>query len=167
MTVKEVKDFMDRVKSYYQTFVVDKFTTDEWYSQLKDYEASDINERLNQHLKSETYGEYIPKLVYLTKGLRKIGETGIDKSRIYVRCNKCSHLYSLDKKEEHDNLCNDIDFFMHLSEKYTGKTIDREKCFELTNFYERFKAALKYAIDRETDKEELGRLNEILEIVNL
>lgn len=167
MTIQETKDFMDRVKSYYTAFIVDEFTSREWHSQLKDYEASDINERFNQHLKSETYGEYIPKINYLIKGLRKIGEPGVDKSKIYVRCNKCSHIYSLAEKEEHDQLCCDIDYFNFLAEKYTGKSIDKEKCFEAEDFYSRFKGALKLAISKEQDQEELSRLDEILKILEI
>ena len=167
MTIQETKEFMERIKSYYQTFIVDTFTTSNWYQQLKEYSAKDINERLNTHLRSELYGDYVPKISFLLKGLRKENDPGIDKSKIFVRCNKCHHLYSLSDKQNHDNLCCDIDFFNFLSEKYTGKSIDKEKCFETPNFYENFKKALAFAISKESDSEEKERLNEILKVVEL
>ena len=165
MTIQETKDFMDRVKSYYPAFIVDEFNTNEWHSQLKDYEAKDINERFNQHLKSETYGEYVPKINFLTKGLRKIGEKGVDKSKIFIRCRRCGQNYSLDNTEAHEDLCIDIDYMNFLSEKYLGKPIDKEKCFEMPKeeFYEKFKKALSYSINKEQNSEEVDRLKEILE----
>lgn len=167
MTIQETKEFMDRIRSYYYSFIVDTFTTMEWYQQLKDYSAKDINERFNLHLRSETYGDYIPKISFLIKGLRKENDPGIDKTKLFVKCNKCNHLYALADKKKHDDLCCDIDFFNFLSEKYTGKSIDKEKCFEMPNFYERFKKALLFALSKETDQEEKDRLDEILKIVEM
>ena len=169
MTIQETKTFLERIKSYYQSFMVDDFFIKEWYGQLKDYEAKDINERFNQHLKSETYGEYVPKISFLVKGLRKIGEKGIDKSLIYERCTKCGRLIPLSEHETHFDLCNDIDYMNFLSEKYLGKPIDKEKCFEMPKeeFYEKFKRALAYSINKEQNSEEVDRLKEILQVVEL
>ena len=169
MTIQETKEFLDRIRSYYPTFIVDTFTTNEWYNQLKEYKTEDINKKFEEHLKSEIYGDYIPKINFLTKGLRKIGETGYDKSKIFVRCNRCGQMYSLDKKEEHDKLCIDIDYMNFLLEKYSGKSVDKIKCFEMpqSEFYAKFKKALEYAISKEQNDEELSRLKEILKVVKI
>ena len=169
MTTNEVQDFMQRIKSHYQEFIIDEFKFNEWYNELKEYDSNDINKKFEEHLKSETYGNYIPKINFLTKGLRKIGEPGIDKSQIYVRCGRCSKTISLDKKNEHDNLCIDIDFMNFLSEKYLGKPIDKEKCFQMPRqeFYEKFKKALTYSTSKEPNEEELARLKEIYQIVQI
>lgn len=169
MTIQETKEFLDRIKSYYSSFMVDDFFIKEWYSQLKDYEAKDINERFNQHLKSETYGEYVPKINFLTKGLRKIGEKGIDTSKIFIRCRRCGQNYSLDNTEAHEDLCIDIDYMNFLSEKYLGKPIDKQKCFEMPKeeFYAKFKRAVAYSINQEQNDEELERLKRILEVLQI
>ena len=169
MTRNEVQDFMQRIKSHYQEFLIDEFKFNEWFNELKDYKAEDINKKFEEHLKSETFGNYIPKINFLIKGLRKIGETGYDKSKIFVRCNRCGQMYSLDKKEEHDKLCIDIDYMNFLLEKYTNKSIDKTKCFEMprSEFYAKFKKALEYAISKEQNDEELSRLKEILKVVKI
>ena len=43
MTINETKQFMERIKTYYPTFIIDDFTIKEWHSQLKDYNNQDIS----------------------------------------------------------------------------------------------------------------------------
>lgn len=167
MTVNETKEFLERIKAYYPVFMVDDFFIKEWHKQLKDYDAMDINERFNQHLKSETYGEYVPKINFLTKGLRKIGETSCDKSKILTRCGTCNQLVYLSDYDEHIDKCKDIDYMIFLFEKYFNKKADREKLFEMdeNTFKEKFKTILKYAIQNEKNQVEVERLKEIYELV--
>ena len=167
MTIQETKEFMDRIKSHYPSFVVDTFTTNEWYSQLKDYKNEDINKRFGEHLRSETYGDYIPKIHFLTKGLKKIGEKGYDKSQIFVRCNTCNRVMSLSNYENHIDRCKDIDYVIFLYEKYFEKKADRQKLFEMDEitFKEKFNLILDHAIKDEKKEEEIVRLKEIKELI--
>lgn len=169
MTRNEVQDFMQRIKSHYQEFIIDEFKFNEWFNELKDFNSEDINKKFEEHLKSETYGNYIPKINFLTKGLRKIGETGPNASLIYERCTKCGRLIPLSEHETHFDLCNDIDYMNFLSEKYLGKPIDKEKCFEMprSEFYEKFKRAVAYSINKEQNSEEVDRLKQILEVLQI
>jgi len=169
MTKQEVKDFMQRIKSHYQEFIIDEFKFNEWFNELEEYETTDINRKFEEHLKSEIYGNYIPKINFLTKGLRKIGESGYDKSKMYVRCNLCHNNVALDKWNEHFDLCNDIDYMNFLSEKYLKKSIDKQKCYEMpkNEFYEKYKKALQFAYSKEQNEEEKNRLKEIYQILEI
>ena len=62
MTIRETNEFMERIKSHYQEFVIDDFKIKEWYKELSNYDADDINNKLDEHLRSEVYGDQIPKL---------------------------------------------------------------------------------------------------------
>lgn len=73
---KETINFMERVKSHYQEFIIDDFKISEWYGKLKDYDAEDVNKKFDEHLGSEVYGDYIPKIMFLTKYLTPTKEKG-------------------------------------------------------------------------------------------
>lgn len=167
MTTNEVQDFMQRIKAHYQEFIIDEFKFNEWYSELKEYQAEDINRKFEEHLKSETYGNYVPKINFLTKNLKKIGETGYDKNAIFVRCNTCNQVMSLSNYDNHIDKCKDIDYMMFLMEKYTDKKADRTKLFDLEEnvFKEKFKKMLEYAAQKESNEDEKKRLKEIYELV--
>ena len=74
MTKEQTKNLFRRIKSHYQEFTVDDFKVDEWYKELKDYDYDDVTKRFELHLNSEDYGQVIPKLWFLKKGLITIGE---------------------------------------------------------------------------------------------
>ena len=77
MEKKQVIEFMDRIKSHYQEFIIDDFKIKEWYDELKDYSYEDVNKKLDEHLRSEQYGNFIPKVYFLTKFLTKEKELEI------------------------------------------------------------------------------------------
>lgn len=74
MTKEQTKNLFRRIKSHYQEFTVDDFKVDEWHKELKDYDYDDVTKRFEFHLNSEDYGQVIPKLWFLKKGLITIGE---------------------------------------------------------------------------------------------
>lgn len=166
MTKNEVQDFMQRIKAHYQEFVIDEFKYNEWCEQLKEYKADEINQRFEQHLKSETYGEFIPKINFLTKGLRKESDKGYDLSKIYVRCRTCGQMMSLEEDKKHTDRCKDVDYMLFLLDKYTGKNADRINLLKMeeNQFKEKFKKMVVYAYQNEGNEEEKKRLKEIYEL---
>lgn len=129
MTINETKQFMERIKTYYPTFIIDDFTIKEWHSQLKDYTDQDINEKLNEHLKSEQFGDYIPKLNFLTKYLTKEKDKGIIKT-YKISCSKCGKVLTNENIEEHYERCNSVQFLIDNSKKYLNKNLNRDKLME-------------------------------------
>ena len=85
MTIKETNQFMERIKSHYQEFIVDDFKIKEWHKELSKFDLEDVNKKLDEHLKSSEYGEYIPKLFFLTKYLIPSKDKGKIKHYV-VKC---------------------------------------------------------------------------------
>lgn len=128
MTLKETKEFMERIKTYYPNFMIDDFTVKEWNSQLKDYSYQDISEKFSEHLKSEEYGNYVPRINFLTKYLTKEKEKGNNNAdKIYTNCNLCGKSLLLSEYETHFHKCSSIGYVMKQYKKYKGKDLNREK----------------------------------------
>ena len=62
MSIEETKNFMIRIKQHYQEFVMDNIKLNEWYSELKDYDYFEVNNKFEEHLRNEQYGNQIPKI---------------------------------------------------------------------------------------------------------
>ena len=128
MTIKETKDFLERIKTYYQSFMIDDYIIKEWHSQLKDYSSQDINGKFNEHLKSEEFSNYVPKIAFLTKYLTKENEKGNNnKEKIKTNCQLCGEEVTLAEYEDHYHKCSSICYIITQYKKYTGKEINREK----------------------------------------
>lgn len=149
MEKQETINFMQRVKSHYQEFIIDDFKIQEWHNQLKDYDAEDINAKLDKHLKSETFGDYPPKLNYLTAGIL----TTKDKNTVtayYIICPNCERIVSLAEYEEHMRLCNAIEYFIKNFKKYCNKETTREKLESLDEktFWDKYDSLLTIIEDK-------------------
>ena len=72
MELKDVKMVLKRIQVNYPNFIVDGYVQSEWYRELKDYCLEDVMQKLEQHFRSEQYGNSIPKVYFLTKYLNKI-----------------------------------------------------------------------------------------------
>ena len=126
MEKKQVIEFMDRIKSHYQEFIIDDFKIKEWYDELKDYLYEDVSAKLDEHLRSEQYGNYIPKVYFLTKYLTKEKDKGI-KNECTIACSICGKHILNTEMEEHYDRCISIQYLIKNSEKYFNKKLNREK----------------------------------------
>lgn len=126
MELKDVKMILNRIKVNYPTFVNDDYTRSEWYKELKDYSLEDVMKKLEQHFRSEQYGNSIPKVYFLTKYLTKEKEKNTKENISYI-CPFCKKSISLELYEKHYNKCSSIDYLMNLSKKYFGKPLNKEK----------------------------------------
>ena len=169
MTKNEVKTFMLRVKSYYQSFIIDEFKTNEWFNALKDYDNSEVNKKFEEHLQSETYGQYIPQINYLTKFLKKVGEKKETTADIFINCSICGKRLPLQEQENHYDRCHDIGYINWLSEKYRGKPINKDKYWELddTAFYQAFLGTLAWAMEQEPNIMKQEMYNNVYQDVKL
>ena len=148
MTVQETNLFLKRIKQYYSDFIVDDTKVEEWYNQLKEYDADDVNERLNKHLKSQEYGDYPPKLNYILAGIIKTKDK--DAVRKYaIICENCGKVLDYFNYDEHIRKCNSIDYVIKEA-KYLNKTITRDQLEQLPDnvFWDKYDALLQIVKDK-------------------
>lgn len=126
MELKDVKIILNRVKVNYPTFVNDGYTQSEWYKELKDYSLEDVMQKLEQHFRSEQYGNSIPKVYFLTKYLTKEKEKNIVENLSY-KCPFCEKYIPMEFYEQHYDKCSSIDYLMRASKKYFDKPLNRQK----------------------------------------
>ena len=164
MERKDVSVIMKRIKSHYQEFIVDDFKLEEWYRELKDYSLDDVMEKLEQHFRSEQYGNQIPKVYFLTKYLTKEKEKD-KKKEIYIKCQLCGRSINLDDYDKHYDRCSSIDYLNNQSIKYFNKPIDKEKYYLIEEdvFNEKYDKVLKYILTHTTNKDEINYIEKYFE----
>lgn len=167
MELKDVKTILTRIKVNYPTFVNDDYTKSEWYRELKDYSLDDVMEKLEQHFRSEQYGNQIPKVYFLTKYLTKEKEKNKTKE-IYVRCSNCGKTVNLDEYDNHMERCNSIQYLNKQSEKYFNREIDKEKYFQMDEktFDEKYDKVLEYVLKNTTNEDEIKYISRYFETQN-
>ena len=130
MNKKETIHFMERVKSHYQEFIIDDFKISEWYGKLKDYDAEDVNKKFDEHLSSEEYGEYIPKIFFLTKYLTPTKDKGkVVHYTIY--CPNCGDEIPDEEFEYHSQRCYESSTIVRDFKKYFNKNLQKKKIMDL------------------------------------
>lgn len=125
MTYSDTKEVLKRIKSNYQSFVCDDYVLKEWYKELKDYDIEDIMQKLEEHMRSEQYGNTFPKLYYLTKFLKKTEEKGIV-NHYKLQCMHCKEFVDEELFDKHYERCLDIKYICDVRRKYFGTIISDE-----------------------------------------
>ena len=164
MELKDVKLILNRIKVNYPNFVNDDYTRSEWYRELKDYSLEDVMDKLEQHFRSEQYGNSIPKVYFLTKYLTKVKEKG-KKIDGFLQCQLCGKWISMDDFEQHYDRCSSIDYLNRQSIKYFDKEIDKEKYYYLSDemFNEKYNKVANYVLNHTKDNEEINYLSKYLD----
>jgi len=144
MTIQETNLFLKRIKQYYNDFIIDSFKVEEWYNQLKDYDADDVNRKLDKHLKSEMYGDYPPKLNYILAGIMKAKDKNAVRKYIIV-CQNCGKELDYFDYDEHLRKCNSIDYVIREMKKYLNKDVTREQLESMSEekFWDKYDAMLE------------------------
>lgn len=132
MEKKETIEFMNRIKSHYQEFIIDDFKIKEWYKELSKFDLEDVNQKLEEHLKSSEYGEHIPKLYFLTKYLIPTTEKGKIKHYV-VKCQLCDKDIPDSEYERHYSRCCSARTIVNDMKKYFNLTIDYEQLMKMNN----------------------------------
>lgn len=134
MTKEQTKNLFRRIKSHYQEFTVDDFKVDEWYKELKDYDYEDITKRFELHLNSEDYGQVVPKLWFLKKGVLTIAEK--KESKVYkcsVICQICKEAIPVRGYDIHYSKCSSIDYMQRMIKKIYNQETPRSVLEKLSD----------------------------------
>ena len=164
MTRDETKMFMRRIKEHYQEFLIDEFKVDEWHNVLKDYELKDVNNKLEEHLKSQEFGNHIPKVYFLTKYLTTIEEKqNTPQHKIY--CQICNQKVLFSEYDEHFKRCSSIRYLNSQYEKYFNKKLDIEmlKKMSSNDFDVNYRKVLNYIKENTENQDEKERVKCVLE----
>lgn len=167
MELKDVKTILTRIKVNYPNFVNDDYTRSEWYKELKDYSLDDVMEKLEQHFRSEQYGNQIPKVYFLTKYLTKEKEKD-KKKEIYIKCQLCDRTINLDDYDKHYDRCSSIDYLDNQYFKYFNKRLEENQKQQLylvssDIFNEKYDKMLKYILSHTNDKDEINYISKYFE----
>lgn len=159
MTKQEVTKFMQRIKSHYQEFVIDEFKMNEWYNELKDYKNEDVNRKLEEHLKSQEYGMYVPKLYFLTKYLVKEKEQNLPKIET-VECPKCHEYVLFADFDKHFDRCSSVDYVILKTKEYFNKELNRDLLMNMNQeeFDNKYNKLLNYIAKVTEDSKEQKRI---------
>lgn len=167
MELKDVKTILTRIKVNYPTFVNDDYTRSEWYKELKDYSLNDVMEKLEQHFRSEQYGNSIPKVYFLTKYLKKEKEKNKEIDGL-LQCQLCKQFVDYKDYEDHYDRCSSIDYLDNQYFKYFKKRLEENKKQQLylvssDIFNEKYDKMLEYILSHTDDKEEINYISKYFE----
>lgn len=157
MTLIETKNFMERIKFYYQEFVIDNLKVEEWHRQLKDYNNQEINDKFEEHLRNENYCSQIPRIGFLIKYLIKEKDKATNNANtIRVRCNLCGKGMLLTEYDKHIERCNSVEYLNQQSLRFNEKEIDKEKYRQMDEetFNKIYDKVLNKILETTTDEEE-------------
>ena len=155
MTREETKQFMKRIKQHYQEFMVDDFRVNEWYKALKNYDLDDVNDKLDEHLKNETYGNQIPKVYFIIKYLKTTEEKNNEKNKkAKLECPLCREWILMNDFDKHYEKCSSVNYFIKQYKKYYGKELDRNKLMAVSSelFEENYTKLLR-CVQKSTEDE--------------
>nr|DAU14528.1 MAG TPA: Loader and inhibitor of phage G40P [Caudoviricetes sp.] len=162
MELKDVKTILKRIEINYPNFLNDTYTQAEWYKELKDYSLEDVMGKLEQHFRSEQYGNTIPKVYFLTKYLTKEQEKGLEK-KYYVRCQYCNASVLLSDYDKHSSRCRSIKYIQKQANKYANAEIDEEELRALddesfNNYYNKVLKIVEKHTMESNEKRIIGKI---------
>ena len=167
MTREESKNLMKRIKEHYQDFIVDEGKIDEWHNYLKDYSYSDVSKKLDEHLSSQEYGQYIPKVAFLVKYLTKEQDKGKIED-FKIKCYLCEKYIKNSEYQKHFSRCSSINYMNKQRYKYFGKEFDETAIKQLWDmeeetFRKKYREMLEVVRNNTKDEYERARVTALLE----
>ena len=162
MTIQETNKLMERIKQHYQEFIIDDYKIEEWFKELSKYDSEDVNKKLDQHLRSEQYGQHIPKLFFLTKNLITTEEKEKHSEHI-VFCQICRRRMRFEEYGTHIERCLSVDYLEKQFKKYNLQNFNKEALLKMTQveFDRLYDKVLKYVQDKTKDETEKKRIEVI------
>ena len=148
MEKQETMNILKRIKSHYQEFAIDDFKVNEWHRELQKFDYVDVDLKLDEHLRSEVYGEQIPKLFFLTKHLIPADEKGQIK-RYVIHCQNCGAEVPDTLYDKHFARCNATKTIIRDFKKYFNLNVDEEQLNKLNDakFEEAYQKYLHRMLD--------------------
>lgn len=159
MEIQETIKTMERIKQHYQDFIIDDYKIDEWHSELCKYDFKEVNEKIDQHMRSEQYGQYIPKIYFLTRNLKTL-EQKAEKKAYTVICSYCKKYMDYELYEKHVHRCSSVEFLQEQCDRFNLKSIDKDYYRKMPQeqFEEFYNKMLKFTESKTEDEKELNRL---------
>lgn len=162
MTIQETNQLMERIKQHYQEFVIDDYKVEEWFKELSKYDCSEVNNKLEQHLRSEQYGQHIPKLYFLTKNLLTLEQKETHSEHI-IFCPLCKQRMKHEQFEKHFDRCSSIEYLETQAKKHELKNFDKSAFRKMAQveFDRIYDKVLKYVYSNTKDETEKKRIEVI------
>ncbi len=91
MTEIEADKIIALIESNYVNFQLNNYTSEYWNEQLLKYDFSDIENKIQQHLKGE-YAYTFPKIDWLTRGLMTSAQK-LKQGKMFMKCPICKKKY--------------------------------------------------------------------------
>lgn len=161
MTLTETRNFMERIKLHYQEFMIDNAKVEEWHRELKDYNTYEVNDKFEEHLRNEQYGNQIPKIGFLTKYLIKESEKPLNNANVIrVKCSQCGKGIALTEFDKHMERCNSVEYLNLQSQRLFDREIDKEKYRQMDDetFNKIYDKVANEILKISTDEEEKQRI---------
>ena len=159
MEIQETIKTMERIKQHYQDFIIDDYKIDEWHSELCKYDFKEVNEKIDQHMRSEQYGQYIPKIYFLTRNLKTL-EQKAEKKEYTVICPYCRAYMDYERYAKHVERCSSVEFLQEQCYRFNLKPIDKVAYRKMSDeqFDEYYEKVLNFISKKTTDEKEMNRL---------
>jgi hypothetical protein len=126
------------------------------------YDYSEVNTKLDQHLRSEQYGQNIPKLYFLTKNLITLEEKENHSEHIVI-CPICRQRMRFEGYSKHFERCSSIEYLEIQAKKYDLKNFDKSGLRKMTQveFDRIYDKVLEFVYRNSEDAEERKRIEVI------
>lgn len=160
MTRSETIHFLQKIKSYYQNFIIEDYVVNEWADRLKPYSADDVYRKFDEHLNGERKNE-IPKIHFITRFL-KTPEQKKASGKINIRCSVCGSIVDLSEHGKHLARHNSIAYIKQ-NEKRIGKVLNEDKLFEANDaefdrLYQKFLEEIYVISKSQSEKERIEKI---------
>lgn len=157
----ETFHFMEKIKAYYQNFIIEDYVVNEWADKLKPYDINDVYMKLDQHLQGE-YRNEIPKLHFITRFLKPSSEKGIQKD-CYCRCSRCNLNLHINSYSDHIGRHNSIDYIKKNAYRFNNLEINEEFLLQLNQqdfdkFYDDIIEQLVTVVEDDLEKQRLKNI---------
>ena len=120
----ETQKIINKIKTFRQSFLVERDTVDNWVNVLKDYDYKDVDEKLDEYFReSKNFGQY-PDPYYLTKYLVKSNEK-FSMSNITIKCSLCGKTVLQAKYQEHYDRCSSVDYVIRMNKRFYHRSLNR------------------------------------------
>lgn len=164
MELKDVKTILKRIEINYPKFVNDSYTQSEWYRELKDYDLDDVMGKLENHFRSEQYGNQPPKVYFLTKYLTKTKDKNEDED-YDTFCVVCGKRINHKLFDEHFDRCLSVQYVLRQYRRFNIPNPPTKKVLyqmDQHEFDERYKRLLMYVQKFSTNEDEKWVIDKIL-----
>lgn len=164
MTREEVKNLVDKIQVYRQSFLITNNVYQEWNRILEPYDYPDVDNKLNEFFQDgDNYGKY-PDAYQLVKHLTKTVDKLKNKGML-ISCKNCGRFLSMEEYDAHFDKCNSVEYLVRNYKKYYNKNLSLSKIWKLPDdkFWEMYWKFNEQIIPLVTEEKEKNMLLKAIE----